>query len=131
MTTAQEIEKIVCRHCHAMLDVGDSFCRHCGAPTGDDPTAPATQPVSYVPAAPSRKRSDWSESRWAVLTMLFLVLGPIALPMLWRSRQFTPLWKILLTLLVLGLTIGIVWLLWYVIVTALAPLQELNRIQGM
>ncbi len=133
MTIAQEIEKIVCPRCHAMLDVVDNFCRHCGAATGDNangPAAPTTQPVSYVPA-PSHKRADWSESRWAVLTMLFLVLGPVALPMLWRSRQFTPLWKILLTLLVLGLTAAIVWLLWYVVVITLAPLQELNKLQGM
>jgi hypothetical protein len=118
---------LVCRQCDAVLDVGDCFCRHCGTST-----APATELVEAVAAsAPSRpplvvqpasRRSPWAESVLVVLTMLFVVLGPLALPMLWRSRQFSLLWKVLLTVVVLGVTVLVVWAIWYVFNQMLAPL---------
>ncbi|MBN2022838.1 MAG: hypothetical protein JW809_08575 [Pirellulales bacterium] len=40
------------------------------------------------------------EPRWMVLLMLFVLMGPLALPMLWHSPHFTRPWKIVLTVLV-------------------------------
>jgi hypothetical protein len=34
----------------------------------------------------------------AVLVLLFVVLGPLGLPLLWRSPSFTRGWKIVLTI---------------------------------
>jgi hypothetical protein len=123
MTTVYEIEHIGCRHCYAVLDVSDNFCRRCGAPTNN------MAAVSVVPA-PTSPRVPWSENRWIVLASLFLVLGPLGLPMLWRSRQFSMFWKAAITVLLLGLTVLIFALIWYVLDKALAPLKELRGMKG-
>lgn len=41
--------------------------------------------------------SPWYYRPWAVVALLFLVLGPLGLPLLWRSPSFTRGWKIALT----------------------------------
>jgi ascorbate-specific PTS system EIIC-type component UlaA len=46
----------------------------------------------------------WYYRPWPVLLLLFLVLGPLGLPLLWRSPRFTRTWKIVLTGLVLVYT---------------------------
>lgn len=115
---ATEIEKIVCYHCHAVLDLGDNYCRHCGAPT----SRPST--LGNGPGVPIVPRPRVGESRLVILVMLFAVLGPLALPMLWRSRSFSPAWKLILTVLVLGATLALFWLAWYTVHTVVAPLHE-------
>jgi len=47
---------------------------------------------SAPPSPPS-----WYYRPWAVLVLLFLVLGPLGLPLLWKSPSFTRGWKIFLT----------------------------------
>lgn len=128
MTTTLDIEKIVCRRCYAVLDAGDNFCRHCGAPTGnsDVPAAATAQLVADRSAGVSK----WSENRWVVLAMLLLVLGPLGLPMLWRSRQFSLFWKAMLTAFLLGVTVAIIGLIWYVLHEALRPLTQLRGMKG-
>ena len=58
------------------------------------------------PIPPRRRRLR--DSRLFVCLMLFAVLGPFALPLLWRSRAFSRRWKVALALAVLGLTAGLV-----------------------
>jgi hypothetical protein len=111
-----EIEKIVCYRCHALLDLGDNFCRRCGVPTTQAPS-PSQPAVSPQPLR-------FGESRVVILVMLFVVLGPLALPMLWRSRCFSLAWKIILTVLVVGATLAVFWLLWYTVHAILTPLQR-------
>jgi len=41
--------------------------------------------------------TTWYYRPWAVVLLLFLVLGPLGLPLLWRSPCFTRAWKIVLT----------------------------------
>ena len=41
---------------------------------------------------PPSARPRWYYSVWFVLVMLFLVLGPLALPLLWKSDRF-PRWS--------------------------------------
>ena len=40
----------------------------------------------------------WTSSIWFVLLMLFFVLGPLGLPILWKSLRFSKRAKILLTI---------------------------------
>jgi hypothetical protein len=142
MTDPPEIEKIVCHHCSAVLDVGDNFCRHCGAPLGDEQQSSAAPRggvyprMRYPPTAGAQSdRSDhpakWSESRWMVLAALFALLGPLALPMLWRSPRFPTVWKIILTVLLVAVTVLVVWILWYVFHKLLEPLRNLGELQGL
>jgi hypothetical protein len=121
------IETTVCHECYAVLDAGDNYCRRCGANlTGlsDDGRA-AVRPVM----ASVVERPKFSESPWVVLPMLFLVFGPLALPLLWRSRRFTRLWKIVLTVIMAVVTVYLIWSIWYVLNQSLAPLRELEKLQ--
>ena len=122
---AEDVQKIVCRRCFTVLDVSDDFCRRCGAATAGD----ATTVAASVGVAATRK-SKGTDNPWGVLLMLFVVLGPLALPMLWRSRGFSPLWKTLLTLVMVGVTALLLFLMWFVIAKALVPLQQLKTLQG-
>ena len=42
-----------------------------------------------VGAVPSAARVRWYHSVWFVLLMLFFVLGPFGLPLLWKSPRFS------------------------------------------
>lgn len=50
------------------------------------------QEPSEPPASPA-----WYYRPWAVVGLLFLVLGPLGLPLLWKSPSFSRTWKIVLT----------------------------------
>lgn len=52
--------------------------------------------------------SSWYYRPWAVLALLFLVLGPFGLPLLWRSPSFTRGWKIALTVVMVVYTLMLV-----------------------
>ncbi len=120
MTAAEQIEKIVCPQCCAVLDASDNFCRHCGQPTRESAAGHSRQIVT------TPRKSNWVESRAMVLVMLFVVLGPLALPLLWRSREFSLPWKIVLTVVMVALTALILYLIWYVIYQSLEPLRQLH-----
>lgn len=116
--SGQEPEKTVCLRCSGPLDPGEKFCPRCRAPTGG--------PIVYHP----RPRRDLAQSRGMVLFLLFAALGPLALPVLWRSPKFSRAWKILLTLLVVILTAVVVWLLWYVIHRLVESLREYGILES-
>ena len=118
---AEIFEKIVCPRCCAVLDAGDNYCRRCGQPTG------VSQPESPRRIVTTERKSDWTQSRVVVLAMLFAVLGPLALPMLWRSRNFSMMWKIVLTVATVAITALVVYLLWYFLYQALEPLRNLRN----
>jgi len=46
-----------------------------------------------------KPESRWFYNVWAVLLALFVVLGPLGLPLLWRSPRFSRGAKVLLTAL--------------------------------
>ncbi|MGC9365513.1 MAG: hypothetical protein ACP5FK_00525 [bacterium] len=41
----------------------------------------------------------WYYSRWGVLLLLFLIAGPLGLPFLFKSEQFSKFWKIVITVI--------------------------------
>lgn len=103
--------EILCCRCRAVLAVGDNRCRSCGAPTGQ-----------------GANQRHWSESPWVILPLLFLILGRLAIPLLWRSRQFTPFWKTVLTVLVTGTTLFLCFSLYQIVQMVSADLQKLQGI---
>ena len=114
------LNQVACRRCDAALDSADNFCRHCGAPTTDEPESPAAP----RPARPVEKQS-LRDNPWAMLGMLFLAIGPLALPLLWSGRAFGRLAKFALTLLVIGQTMAIIWAAYYFTTTfVLTPLNK-------
>ena len=46
--------------------------------------------------------TKWYHQRWAVVVLLFLVLGPFGLPLLWKSPAFSRNMKIALSVAVLA-----------------------------
>ncbi len=56
------------------------------------------------------------ERAWVVLLMLFVLMGPLALPMLWKSPYFRRPTKVVLTVLVGLFAIVAVVVLWLVTV---------------
>jgi hypothetical protein len=112
----------ICRRCAAPLDADDNYCRRCGAPT------PFGVRAGILPAA--KQPGIW-ESPWLILPLLFLVLGPLAFPLLWRSRRFTLLWKCVLTVLVTAMTVFFAWYTWVAIEQTLAPLLKEFKQAGL
>ncbi|MGA2064542.1 MAG: hypothetical protein ABSG86_06225 [Thermoguttaceae bacterium] len=104
--------QVVCRNCKAAIGASDNYCPQCGTPT----------------AAGLAGLAAWWESPWVVLPLLFLILGPFALPLLWRSRLFTRPWKLALSVIVVGISLFFLWQVWYVLNQALAPLRQLERL---
>ena len=67
-----------CVKCRKPVEALDRFCRACGARVGATP---------------------WHLRKIPLLIWLFLLLAPLALPMLWRSDAFQTPAKIVLTVL--------------------------------
>lgn len=61
------------------------------------------------------KPSKWYYGILPVLIALFFVLGPLAFPLLWKSPNFSRLWKILLTVFVIAATIYMIWGSWEIV----------------
>jgi hypothetical protein len=122
------LARTICRQCRAALDAGDNYCRRCGVPTGTSGNSRPAIPVG-AKAVPSSAQSKYWESPCIVLTLLFVVLGPFAIPLLWRSRRFTLVWKNILTTFVLGWTALLLWVLWLFMQQTFGPLlRDLNEL---
>jgi ribosomal protein L40E len=132
--TDSVIETTICHECCAEIGATDNYCRHCGMTTANlagqwgGNTSAASRSVN--PALSLFVRPKWSESPWIVLPLLFLLLGPFALPLLWRSHRFTPVWKSVLTVAVAGVTLFAIWSVWFSLQQALAPLGELDKLRA-
>ena len=128
MSVATEIEKAVCRRCFAVVDATDSFCRYCGLTLGADPP-PADLVAELVPS-PAERPTGRFGNRWLMLALVLAAAGPLGLPVLWRSRQFSLRLKVVLTAIILGLTVAAVAWIWHTIDQALAPLRNFNALHG-
>ena len=66
--------------------------------------------VAGPPPSARKKLRDLADNYWLVLGMLFFVTLFLGLPVLWVSRGFSPLSKVLWTVLVLIWTGIVFWL---------------------
>ena len=60
-------------------------------------------------AMPQEKKIKWYYRPIPVLVLLFIVIGPFALPLLYKSPHFSKFWKVLLTILVVIFTGYLIW----------------------
>jgi hypothetical protein len=122
------LAQATCCRCHAVIDDGDKYCRYCGERADVSDNDGGTEAIDVGDAGtvlpPAVSQPGSCESRGAILSLLFLAIGPFALPLLWRSRCFTPFWKKALTGLVLGLTALLLFLLWLVVKQFILPLRQ-------
>jgi len=126
MNTVTNIEKTVCRRCLAVLNSSDKFCRHCGAAT--EHVGDGSSWLVSVEVVPERRRSNRAilENPWTILAMLFLVMGPLALPLLWWSRRFSIFWKIVLSILVTVYITGLGYLAWCAVQQTWESIKQLQ-----
>ena len=55
------------------------------------------EPGDQMSAMPEAAKAKWYHSVWFVLVMLFFVLGPFGLPLVWKNPRFSGWVKIALT----------------------------------
>jgi len=55
------------------------------------------------------EKIKWYYRTIPVLVLLFVVIGPLALPLLYKSPYFSKFWKVLLTIVVLIFTCYLIW----------------------
>ena len=70
--------------------------------------------------------NKWYHSRWMVILMLFFILGPFGLPMLWKSPRFTKRWKQILTALTLIYTLLVLQMFISAVTTSLRTLSSMG-----
>ncbi len=70
----------------------------------------------------------WYHSVWFVLLSLFLVLGPLGLPLLWRSTRFSRWSKVALTLVMVLYTCGLIL---YIRAAFLESMRHFDELQGV
>ncbi len=77
--------------------------------------------------SPTGTRARWYHSVWFVLLMLFVVAGPLALPLLWSSSRF-PRWaKWALTF---GMVVYTWWLIALLIRSVNVAIQHFNQLNS-
>jgi len=50
------------------------------------------------------EKPKWHQNVWLILFLLFFVLGPLGLPLVWKNPRFSRTVKIGLTILMVGYT---------------------------
>jgi hypothetical protein len=63
------------------------------------------QPLAPVPSA---RKPKWYYNVWFALAMLFFVLGPFGLPLVWKNPHFSRRTKAVLTLIMVVYTVWLV-----------------------
>src|SRR4051812_23898367 len=93
---------------------------------------PPKEPQAVAPSAPrwSSSAPKWRQlvdNAWLVLGILFFVTLFLGLPALWISRGFSPLSKVIWTILVLIWTAFVFWLFWLVMYYyVIVPIREVR-----
>lgn len=80
---------------------------------------------SSATAAPRAQTwRDIVDNPWLLIAMLFLVTAALGLPLLWISRGFSTLSKVVLTIAVLAWTALVLWLFWLVMLWCYGRIAE-------
>ncbi len=53
-------------------------------------------------------KAKWYYNVWFVLLMLFVVVGPFGLPLVWKNPHFSRRVKVILTLVMIAYTIALI-----------------------
>ncbi|MBI5116737.1 zinc ribbon domain-containing protein [Candidatus Poribacteria bacterium] len=95
-----------CPACKRKLAAGARFCHHCGA---------------ELPPELAATNGKWYHEPIFVLLMIFLVLAIFGLPLLWKSPKFTNRQKAVVSIVTIGYTAAILWLMYYMVFVVILP----------
>ena len=94
--TAEEISvSKKCPYCAEQIQNDAVKCRYCG---------------EMLEELPRPAKAKWHQSTTAIVIAI-LSLGPLALPMVWFNSRYSLITRIVITVLVLGLTAGLMMLM--------------------
>ena len=103
-----------CPFCAEEIQEEAVKCRFCGEFLDD----------SYKP----KPKTKWYYSTSAIVIGL-LVLGPFALPLVWKNPKYEVITKVIITIVVIGVTIWLCYLFCYFMGQMYQPLiKELNAL---
>ena len=103
-----------CDACSAPVEPAAAFCSRCGWKLTTAPT----------PAHPPRAK--WYHNIWLTLLMLFFVLGPFGLPLVWTNPRFSRTLKIALTAATLLYTVWLFQVTMQMVRAVTQSLQDFN-----
>ena len=107
-------QAVKCLMCNAPIESTAKFCSHCGVPLGKE-----AAPTSSV-------KPKWYYNIWLTLFLLFFVLGPLALPMVWKNPRFSQPVKFMLTVLMMLFCFVFIQLLTQLYSTVSYQLEQLD-----
>lgn len=103
----REARHVSCRACDRVIDEGDTYCRHCGR-RQDQSAAWYYQPL------------------W-ILVLALLAIGPLALPLVWRSPRMSRTEKTAFTTAILLYTAMLAWGLYRAAELAVEIMRQLSE----
>ena len=100
--------------CEAVVEVGARFCSRCGVE------------VSGLPTGSARTPGRWYHNVWVLLFLILFVLGPFALPLIWKNPRLSQPAKLWLTAVALVYVLATVALIHRVITAVSSSLDAFN-----
>ena len=108
-----------CLVCGANAEAGTKYCGQCGQSL--DPLAPTPPSSPHLP-----KQLRWYQNIWLILFMLFFVVGPFGLPLVWKHPRLSQRAKIILTLIMVVYTVVLVELTMQAIRAVMGQVDQFN-----
>ncbi len=92
----------------------------------------AMEPLERVCGSCGQARSSsssWRHNPWIILALLFLIVGPLALPLLWKSEGFSAGQKVGVAVLNLIYTAGVIVVIGLLFHMYTTMLLDLSRVE--
>lgn len=71
----------------------------------------------------AERRASWYHTPLGIALLALFVLGPLALPLIWRSPALGPRGRWIGSLLLLAYTVALAWLVWVDVQLVLSRMQ--------
>ena len=110
------MNELACPLCNAAIEPGRTYCARCEQLLSGSSVSRPAQPA----------HPKWYYNVWVVLLMLFFVLGPLGLPLVWKNPNFSRWIKIALTLAMVVYTALLIEATLKAVAAVMNQMQQLN-----